>query len=350
MTGSHLNSGFPTFANSSRRFIVVGFLIACLAPTASSQQRPPIIDMHMHAQPIAYYGSPPVAVCTPYDFWPSRESVLSPLAYRLKNPPCEDPVWSPKTDEAVMTESIAAMERYNIYGVLSARSEHVAAWTEEAPERFLPALTLAPTSKRFAYSVEDVQELHAQGRLAVLGEVLTAYVGIEPDDPIMEPYWELMEELDVPVGIHIGPGPPGPFHEGYKIRARMHSALTLEEVLVKHPSLRVYIMHAGFPMLDDLLALLYAHPQVYVEVGYIVWGQPRAAFYRYLQGIVEAGFGNRVMFGSDQIVWPGVIERSIASIDDAPFLSAEQKRDIFYNNAARFLRLSEEQIAAHHGR
>ena len=91
-------------------------------------------------------------------------------------------------------------------------------------------------------------------------------------------------------------------------------------------------------------------PQVYVEVGYIVWGQPRAAFYRYLQGIVEAGFGNRVMFGSDQIVWPGVIERSIASIDDAPFLSAEQKRDIFYNNAARFLRLSEEQIAAHHGR
>ena len=130
----------------------------------------------------------------------------------------------------------------------------------------------------------------------------------------------------------------------------MHSALTLEEVLVKHPNLRVYIMHAGFPMLDDLLALLYAHPQVYVDVGYIVWGQPRAAFYRYLQGIVEAGFGNRVMFGSDQIVWPGVIERSIASIDDAPFLSVEQKRDIFYNNAARFLRLSEEQIAAHHGR
>ena len=32
------------------------------------------------------------------------------------------------------------------------------------------------------------------------------------------------------------------------------------------------------------------------------------------------------------------------------FLSDEQKRDILYNNAARFLRLSEEQIAEHHGR
>ena len=46
---------------------------------------------------------------------------------------------------------------------------------------------------------------------------------------------------------------------------------------------------------------------------------PRAAFYRYLRGIVEAGFGNRVMFGSDQMVWPGVIERSIAVIEEAPF-------------------------------
>lgn len=34
-------------------------------------------------------------------------------------------------------------------------------------------------------------------------------------------------------------------------------------------------MHAGFPMLDDLLALMYAHPQVYVEIGVIVYTQPR---------------------------------------------------------------------------
>jgi predicted TIM-barrel fold metal-dependent hydrolase len=71
-------------------------------------------------------------------------------------------------------------------------------------------------------------------------------------------------------------------------------------------------MHAGFPFLDDLLAVLYSHPQVYVDVGAIVFSQPRPAFYRYLQGVVEGGFGNRVMFGSDQMLWPGVIERSIA--------------------------------------
>lgn len=161
----------------------------------------------------------------------------------------------------------------------------------------------------------------------------------------------MAEELDIPVGIHIGTGPPGVIYLGAPgYRARLHSALTLEEVLVRHPGLRVYIMHAGYPLLDDLLAVLYAHPQVYVDVGVIVFTQPRAAFYRYLRGIVEAGFVNRVMFGSDHMVWPGVLERAIAVIEEAPFLSQEQKRDILYNNAVRFLRLGEEEVARHHGR
>jgi predicted TIM-barrel fold metal-dependent hydrolase len=109
-------------------------------------------------------------------------------------------------------------------------------------------------------------------------------------------------------------------------------------------------MHAGWPMLDDLLAVLWVHPQVYVDVGVIDWALPRAEFHRYLERIVEAGFGRRVMFGSDQMTWPGVIERALETIESAPFLTEEQKRNILYNNAARFLRLTAAQIDAHHKR
>lgn len=56
------------------------------------------------------------------------------------------------------------------------------------------------------------------------------------------------------------------------------------------------------------------------------------------------------MFGSDQMQWPETIALAIEAINTADFLTAEQKRDILYNNAARFLRLSEEEIARHHGR
>jgi hypothetical protein len=40
---------------------------------------------------------------------------------------------------------------------------------------------------------------------------------------------------------------------------------------------------------------------------------------------------------------------AIETIETADFLTPEQKRDIFYNNAARFLRLSDGEGAKHCG-
>jgi uncharacterized protein len=308
---------------------------------AAAKERPPIIDMHLHASTADQYGPPPLAMCTPLvelPAWDPATPYADTFLKMFKQPGCRDPIWSPATDEGVMNDTFAAMERFNITGVLSGPPELVAAWRRKLPGRFLPGLdfNLGP-----AYPPERLEALHAAGGLDVLAEVTTQYQGIAPDDPRLEPYWALAERNDIPVGIHIGPGPPGTRYldtPGY--RARLHSALTLEEVLVRHPRLRVYVMHAGYPMGDDMIALMYAHPQVYVDTGVIIYTQPRADFYRYLQRMAEAGLGKRIMFGSDQMVWPGAIARSIAVIEEAPFLSAAQKRDILYNNAARFLRLA----------
>lgn len=45
------------------------------------------------------------------------------------------------------------------------------------------------------------------------------------------------------------------------------------------------------------------------------------------------------MFGSDQMVWPESITLAVEGVDSAAFLTAEQKRAIFHDNAARFLKL-----------
>lgn len=332
------------------RIWIAAALLALGTPALAARPQP-VIDMHMHAMGAADQGPPPMGMCTPFDafpVWDQRQPYLDIFAERFKKPSCADPVWSPMTDQALLDQTLAAMQRRNIYGMLSGSPARVATWRKAAPGRFWSGLDFNLSRK---YSVARIVELRRAGQLDVLGEVTTQYEGIEPADPRLEPYWALAEKLDVPVGIHVGTGPFGVIYMGSTgYRARMHSALTMEEVLVRHPKLRVYLMHAGYPMIDDLLALLYAHPQVHVDTGVIIFTQPRAAFYRYLQRIVEAGFANRIMFGSDQMVWPGVIERSIKVIEDAPFLTESQKRDILYNNAARFLRLSDEEIARHHGR
>ncbi len=326
--------------------------VLTLVPGTFSFAQPPIIDMHLHAYPVDFAGPVRTSQCVSPEsmvIWNQQEPFSATWGRRLSQPPCDDPVWAPETDEGIMAETIVAMKALNIFGVVSGTPDYVQRFKEAAPDRIYSGLSFQLGFEGRDLSVGKLRELHFQDRLVVFGEITNQYAGIMPDDERMDPYWTLAEELDVPVAIHIGTGPPGAHYLGYdNYRARFHSALTLEEVLVEHPNLRVQIAHAGYPMLDDLLAVLYAHPQVHVDVGVIVWLLPRGEFYRYLKAIVDAGYLSRVMFGSDQMIWPGVMERSVQIIKQAPFLNAEQKRGVLYNNAARFLRLSDEEIQRHY--
>jgi predicted TIM-barrel fold metal-dependent hydrolase len=56
--------------------------------------------------------------------------------------------------------------------------------------------------------VSVLREDYRLGRLGVMGELGLPYVGVAPDDPLMEPYWALAEELNMPVGVHAALAPP----------------------------------------------------------------------------------------------------------------------------------------------
>ena len=64
---------------------------------------------------------------------------------------------------------------------------------------------------------------------------------------------------------------------------------------------------------------------------------------------IDAGFSKRIIWGTDHMQWPEAIGIAVESIETAQFLSEEQRKYIFYNNAARFLRFSDEEIARHYG-
>jgi predicted TIM-barrel fold metal-dependent hydrolase len=91
-----------------------------------------------------------------------------------------------------------------------------------------------------------------------------------------------------------------------------------------------------------MIEMMYQYPQLHGDVSTISWVIPRDAFYDYLEAFVRAGLGKRLMFGSDQMRWPEKIGDGIEAIEQAPFLTQEQKRDILSHHAVRFLRLEHD--------
>lgn len=280
------------------------------------QQKQPIIDMHLHALKVG----PPL---------PAEEPLSGFMA--------------PETTEELNKETLTVLERNNV--VLALLSGPMMDTYKGNGIKILRGCRFTGVE-----SIDVLRKKLTANKCEALAEFAPQYSGMRPDHPDLESYFVLAEELDLPVGIHMGLGPPGAAYMGMtEYRMIDSNPLYLEEVLIRHPNMRLYVMHAGWPFLDEIIGLLHAHPQVYIDVAVINWALPQKEFYHYLQRLVEAGYGERIMYGSDQMIWPKAINKSIEAIKSAPFLSEEQKRDILYNNAARFLRLSEKEIAQHHG-
>lgn len=325
--------------------VLVILSVIFVQPRAQSQtNRAPILDVHLHAMAANDFGPPPVATCAEQLIYLPRDP-REPYSFD-QFAACGSMLHSPMTNDDLMRRTFDLMERYNVVGVASGPIEVVRRWRAAAPGRIIPALISAGE-----VPLDSIRTWSADGTIRVLGELTFQYSGLAPTDSVPESYYALAEQLDLPVGVHVGLGPPGAAYIGSpKYQMSLSNPLLLENVLLRHPKLRLYVMHAGWPMLDQMIGLLYAHPQVYVDIGVIDWFIPRREFHAYLRRLVDAGFEKRIMFGSDQMIWPDALRIAIEAVESAEFLSPAQKRDIFYNNAARFLRLSEQEVARHHGR
>ena len=320
-------------------FVLIIFPFLCIAQNKNE----PIIDMHLHAFPYDTNGPEPMCFCYPIStvipFMDAKQKGIEVFMGKMFKPECEKPIWSAESNEVLFNGILEQLEMYNVIAVTSGSNDIVLKWNQAAPNRILPSVGFH--LKQEEMTLDSVRTLVSEYGFIGMGEVTNQYHGIGVDDPRMDPYYQLAQEMDFPIGIHMGSGAPGsPMTITPEYEAHLSNPLQLEKVLKKYPHLRVYIMHYGEPFIDELIALLYHYPQVYVDIGGIQLTYPKEYFYEYhLKKMVAAGFGKRVMFGSDAMVWPELIGKAIEIIEEADFLTYQQKRDIFYNNAARFLRL-----------
>jgi hypothetical protein len=248
--------------------------------------------------------------------------------------------------EKLMNETFEAFKKYNIVkAMVSGSPESVETWSANDPDNLIIKGIAIETPDDFGLDSITFEQMIKAGKIEVFGEIGAYYGGTSLSDEIWQPYLRICEKYDIPVAVHTGGGDPGGTYSwSPKARLKLGDPYLIEDVLVKYPKLRIYMMHAGgedWP--EHAIRLMAYYPQLYTDLAVMLWVEPNTQRYvkEFLQNIKEAGYLNRVMFGSDQMTWPYAIEKSINFLNSLDFLTEQDKEDIFYNNAARFLKLKE---------
>lgn len=332
-----------------RRYFL--FLV-CLAPLGTnamvsfaqntSTDLPPVIDVHVHAMSDSGGASP---MCPNTVKFTASDPRTKEAPFGWVQEECTPKLY-PAAKGEYIKDVVGEMNRLNVTAVVFGDPASVQKWKEAAPNRVIPGtnfeMGFGANAKRVP--LDELRKAFTQDGFKVMGEIGLQYEGLSPSDPSVDQYFALAEELDIPVAIHMGTGGSGRANVTMPaFRGSKGDPLLLEELLARHPRLRVQVMHAGYPMIDNMLTLLQANSHVYVDVAGLIWSYPLKEVNRYIQRLVEAGFEDRVMFGTDQLLWPKLMAYSISIIQNADYLTPDQKRDILYNNAARFLRLDIKQ-------
>lgn len=274
-----------------------------------------IIDMHMHGYTAEeYYGGKP---------FPSNG------------------IASPATVEEHQKEIIGFMDQHNIkYAVLSASLDALDNYAA-LDKRFIPAIQ----DQDSLIGITTFEELVKEGKIKIFGEIMAVYKGLSLSDPVYEPYLAICEKYDIPVAVHTGTSHPGLANTccpEYRIETG-NPIEVVEEALIRHPKLRVYLMHAGTEHYQEALMLMYQFQGLYVDIAGLLWIDNFTKYYavEFLKAAKGTKMIDRVMFGSDQMVWPGAIQKSIEFLNSLDFLTKEDKRKIFYSNAKTFLNIQD---------
>lgn len=232
-----------------------------------------------------------------------------------------------------LKQLVEDMDRANIQCGLLVGAENSATGKIHAqyPGRFFTFVTFDPTDgmravRKFERLVKDEG---ANGlRLSAL------YNGVAANDRRYYPLYAKAAELDVPVRIYTAMNYANdrPYDLGHP--------RYLDDVAVDFPELRIVAGLAGWPWVNEMVALLRRHPNLYVDTAAHhprYFAQPGSGWEQFMQ------FGNtllqdKVMVGLSRYLFGASFESLIEDYKNLP-LKEKVIEKWLYGNAANFHRL-----------
>ena len=153
----------------------------------------------------------------------------------------------------------------------------------------------------------------------------------DPNDPLLQDVWGLIDDAAAPVVIHCGSGPqPGRFTGPEPIISLLH----------RHPRLHLVIAHMGMPEYAEFLDIAGRFDNVMLDTTMVFtpFTDEMMPFPPEELPRVRA-LGNRILFGSDFPNIPYTYSDALRSLTQVPGIDDDWLRGVLYHNAARMFSL-----------
>ncbi|MCS6805841.1 MAG: amidohydrolase family protein [Acidobacteriota bacterium] len=195
---------------------------------------------------------------------------------------------------------------------------------EQHPKRFKGLIGINPYQimtwlKKLDYCVRELGFVGAH--------VYPHWYGAPPDDRAYYPFYAKCAELGVPIQIQVG-------HSAQQFLPTVARPITLDRVAIDFPELTIIGIHIGYPWTEEMIAVAWKHPNVYIGTDAHAPRYWDPSLIRFINGRGQ----DKVLFGTD---WPVIeFERAIKEINELE-LKESVKQKLLYENAVRVYRLEQ---------
>lgn len=187
--------------------------------------------------------------------------------------------------------------------------EKVAAVVASHPDRFSGLAGIDPTLGRSGR--QEIRELLERPEFVGV-HFYPHWFEMRPDDRVMYPYYELCCELGVPIQMQVG----------HCLRYSAERPLrtmgypdAVDRIACDFPELKLVGIHVGWPWTEEMIAVAYKHPNVYIGTDAYA---PRHLSKRLVHYIDTFG-AEKVLFGTDfPVVHPDRAMREVAELNIRP--------------------------------
>ena len=230
-----------------------------------------------------------------------------------------------KMDRAGIERSLLIAARcgsLDVRGSFHLPYEMVAAICDRHPDRFSGLAGIDPT-----LGVQGLRDLdRAVREYGFVGaHWYPHWFEMPPTAARVYPYYARCVELDIPIMMQVG------HNLVYSRERRLPSVgrpICLDQVAIDFPELRLIGIHIGIPWTDEMIAMAWKHPNVFIGTDAHSPKYWPESFVRYLNSYGQ----DKVIFGTDFPVLD--FERTRAEID-ALGLKPQAKRKLLRDNALR---------------